>query len=51
MRKVNLKDVEWQDRHSPKGKFGRRMKVFQSPLGALTETTSVDKVVACRPSK
>src|SRR2546421_13067671 len=33
MRKVNLKDVEWQDRHSPNGKFGRRMKNISVALG------------------
>src|SRR5207248_11319720 len=33
MRKVNLKDVEEQERQSPKGKFGRRSKDISVALG------------------
>jgi len=33
MRKVNLKDVEWQERQSPKGKFGRKSKNISVALG------------------
>jgi len=33
MRKVNLKDVEWVERQSPKGKFGRKMKNISVALG------------------
>ena len=33
MRKVNLKDVEWQERQSPKGKFGRKIKEISVALG------------------
>src|SRR5438105_15006227 len=33
MRKVNLKDVEEQERQSPKGKFGRRSKNISVALG------------------
>ena len=40
MRKVNLKDVEWQTRQSPKGKFGRRMKSISVALGR--EPASLD---------
>ena len=40
MRKVNIKDVEWQERQSPKGKFGRRMKNISVALGR--ESVSLD---------
>ena len=33
MRKVNIEDVEWQERRSPKGKFGRRAKNISVALG------------------
>jgi len=33
MRKVNLKEVEWQERLSPKGKFHRFMKNISIALG------------------
>ena len=38
MRKVNLKDVEWQGRQSPKGKFGRQMKNISVALGREPES-------------
>ena len=38
VRKVNLKDVEWQVRQSPKGKFGRRMKNISVALGRDPES-------------
>src|SRR5213080_1653067 len=43
MRKVNLKDVEWQDRHSPKGKFGRRAKNISVALGRDPESLDLAK--------
>src|SRR5437588_12371770 len=43
MRKVNLKDVEWQDRHSPKGKFGRRSKNISVALGRDPESLDLAK--------
>src|SRR5437773_5739171 len=43
MRKVNLEDVEWQDRHSPKGKFGRRMKNISVALGREPESLDLAK--------
>src|SRR5437763_8670797 len=43
MRKVNIKDVEWQDRHSPKGKFGRRMKNISVALGRAPESLDLAK--------
>ena len=33
MRKVNVEGVEWVERQSPKGKFGRRMKNISVALG------------------
>jgi len=33
MQKVNLKDIEWQERQSPKGKFGRKIKEISVALG------------------
>ena len=38
MRKVNLKDVEWQERQSPMGKFGRRAKNISVALGRDPES-------------
>lgn len=43
MRKVNLKDVEWQDRRSPKGKFGRRSKNISVALGRDPESLDLAK--------
>src|SRR5947208_2170152 len=43
MRKVNIKDIEWQDRHSPKGKFGRRMKNISVALGRDPESLDLLK--------
>src|SRR5436190_21337854 len=43
MRKVNLKDVEWQDRHSPKGKFGRKIKNISVALGREPESLDLAK--------
>src|SRR5256886_7933632 len=38
MRKVNLQDIEWLERQSPKGKFGRRMKNISVALGRDPES-------------
>jgi len=38
VRKVNLKEVEWEARQSPKGKFGRRMKQISIALGREPES-------------
>ena len=43
MRKVNLKNVEWQERQSPKGKFGRRMKQISLALGREPESLDLAK--------
>jgi uncharacterized cupin superfamily protein len=43
MRKVNVKDVEWQDRHSPKAKFGRRSKNISITLGRDPESLDLMK--------
>ena len=43
MSKVNIKDVEWQDRHSPKGKFGRRMKDISIAPGRDPESLDLMK--------
>jgi len=43
MRKVNLKDVEWQERRSPKGKFGRRTKNISVALGCDPESLDLAK--------
>src|SRR3984957_9581751 len=43
MRKVNLKDVEWQERRSPKGKFGRRTKNIWVALGRGPESLDLAK--------
>src|SRR5437764_2701352 len=38
MRKVNLNDVEWAERQSPKGKFGRKAKNISVALGRELES-------------
>src|SRR5438105_14502131 len=43
MRKVNLKDVEEQERQSPKGKFGRRSKNISVALGRDPESLDLMK--------
>jgi uncharacterized cupin superfamily protein len=43
MHKVNIKDVEWQDRHSPKGKFGRRAKNISVALGRDPQSLDLAK--------
>src|ERR1700722_1939301 len=43
MRKVNIKDVEWQTRQSPKGKFGRRSKDISVALGGDPESLDLVK--------
>src|SRR5438034_7061564 len=43
MRKVNLKDVEWVKRQSPKGKFGRRSKNISVALGRDPESLDLAK--------
>ena len=43
MRKVNLKDVEWHERRSPKGKYGRRMKNISVALGRDPESLDLAK--------
>jgi uncharacterized cupin superfamily protein len=43
MRKVNLKDVEWQERQSPNGKFGRRSKNISIALGRDPESLDLAK--------
>ena len=43
MRKVNLKDVEWVERQSPKGKFGRRSKNISVALGREPESLDLAK--------
>lgn len=43
MRKVNIKDVEWQARQSPKGKFGRKMKNISGALGRDPESLDLAK--------
>jgi uncharacterized cupin superfamily protein len=43
MRKVNLKDVEWQERVSPKGKFGRKTKNISVALGRDPESLDLAK--------
>ena len=43
MRKVNLKDVEWQERQSPKGKFHRFMKNISVALGREPESLDLAK--------
>src|SRR5207237_9706170 len=43
MRKVNLKDVEWQERQSPTGKFGRQSKNISVALGRDPESLDLAK--------
>jgi uncharacterized cupin superfamily protein len=43
MRKVNLNDIEWQERQSPKGKFGRRAKNISWALGRDPESLDLMK--------
>jgi uncharacterized cupin superfamily protein len=43
MRKVNLKDVEEQERKSPKGKFGRFSKNISVALGRDPESLDLSK--------
>src|SRR5215467_6227925 len=43
MHKVNIKDVEWQERQSPKGKFGRKMKNISVTLGRDPESLDLAK--------
>src|SRR5437588_4836801 len=43
MRKVNVKDVECQDRQSPREKFGRRMKSISVALGRDPESLDLAK--------
>jgi uncharacterized cupin superfamily protein len=43
MRKVNLKDVEWQERRSPKGKFGRKSKNISVALGREPDSLDLAK--------
>jgi uncharacterized cupin superfamily protein len=43
MRKVNLKDVEWVERQSPKGKFGRKSKNISVALGREPDSLDLAK--------
>lgn len=43
MRKVNLKDIEERERHSPKGKFGKRHKDISIALGRDPESFDLQK--------
>ena len=43
MQKVNLKDVEWVERQSPKGKFHRFMKSISVALGRDPESIDLAK--------
>jgi uncharacterized cupin superfamily protein len=43
VRKVNLKDIPEQERKSPKGKFGRRMKNISVALGREPESLDLSK--------
>jgi uncharacterized cupin superfamily protein len=43
MRKVNIKDVEWQERQSPKGKFHRYSKNISVALGREAESLDLAK--------
>ena len=43
MRKVNLKDIEWQERQSPKGKFGRKIKEISVALGRDSQSLDLAK--------
>src|SRR2546429_8700988 len=43
MRKINPKEVPEQERKSPKGKFGRRMKNISIALGREPESLDLSK--------
>ena len=43
MRKVNLSDIEWTERQSPKGKHGRRSKDISLALGREPESLDLMK--------
>ena len=43
MRKVNIKDVEWQERKSPKGKFHKFVKDISIALGREKESLDLMK--------
>ncbi len=43
MRKINLKDVPAQEKKSPKGKFGRKMKNISLALGREPESLDLSK--------
>ena len=43
MRKINIKDVEWQERQSPKGKYGRKTKNISVALGRDPESLDLMK--------
>src|SRR5438876_10038257 len=43
MRKVNLRDVEEQERQSPKGKFGRASKNISVALGREPDSLDLSK--------
>jgi len=43
MQKVNLKDIEWQERQSPKGKFGRKIKEISVALGRDSQSLDLAK--------
>jgi uncharacterized cupin superfamily protein len=43
MRKINLKDVPEQEKKSPKGKFGRKMKNISLALGREPESLDLSK--------
>src|ERR1700732_3583203 len=43
MRKVNLRGIDWQERRSPKGKFGRRAKNISIALGRDPESLDLAK--------
>jgi len=43
MRKVNVEEVEWQERQSPKGKFGRKTKNNSVALGRDPESLDLAK--------
>jgi len=43
MQKVNISDVEWQERQSPKGKFGRKAKNISVALGRDSESLDLAK--------
>jgi len=43
MHKINLKDIEWQERQSPKGKFGRKSKNISVALGRDPESLDLAK--------